>query len=314
MTAMVIRRLVLSVVLVLVSTLAIFVLMSFIPGDPARTILGESATEESVARLREQLGLNRPLWAQYGDWLLGLLRGDLGVSFYSGEPVLKLLLLRAGVTFSLMAGTTIVIAVIGISLGLVSAVKGGWLGRTLDVLSLVGFALPSFWIAIVLVAVFAVGLRWFPATGYVPPTVSASGWAMSMVLPVAAASLGGITVVAKQMRDSARDVLSRDYIRLLRATGIPRRRILLIHTLRNAAVPTTTVIGLTAVGALSGAVFIENVFVLPGLGSLVTGATSRHDLAVVLGVGVCFAVIVIIINLLVELAYAALNPKVRHAR
>lgn len=314
MVGLIARRLALSVVLVLVSTLLIFALMSLIPGDPARTILGEFATPESVERLREQLGLNRPLWSQYGDWLLGLLRGDLGVSFYSGEPVLKLLVLRAGVTFSLMVGTTLVIAVLGIALGLLSAVKGGWLGRMLDVVSLVGFALPSFWIAIVFVAVFAVNLRLFPATGYVQPSASVSGWIISMVLPVAAASIGGITVVAKTMRDSARDVLARDYIRLLRATGIPWRRILFLHVLRNASVPTTTVIGLMAVGALSGAVFIENVFVLPGLGMLVTGATTRHDLAVVLGVGVCFAVIVIVINLVIEVAYALLNPKVRHAR
>ncbi len=303
-----------SIVLILVSSLTVFVLMSLIPGDPARTILGEMATPESVEKLREQLGLDRPLWAQYGDWLWAAMRGDFGVSFYSGEPVSKLIMLRAGVTLSLMAGTTIVIAVFGITLGLLSAVKGGWLGRMIDVVALVGFSLPSFWIAIVFVAIFAVGLRWFPATGYVPPTVSPGLWATSLVLPVAAASIGGITIVAKQMRDSARDVLARDYIRLLRATGIPERRVLLLHTLRNAAVPTTTLIGLTAVGALSGAVFIENVFVLPGLGSLVTGATSRHDLAVVLGVGVCFTAIVIVINLLVEVAYATLNPKVRHSR
>jgi peptide/nickel transport system permease protein len=303
-----------SIVLILVSSLTVFVLMSLIPGDPARTILGEMATPESVEKLREQLGLDRPLWAQYGDWLWAAVRGDFGVSFYSGEPVSKLIMLRAGVTLSLMAGTTIVIAVFGITLGLLSAVKGGWLGRMIDVVALVGFSLPSFWIAIVFVAIFAVGLRWFPATGYVPPTVSPGLWATSLVLPVAAASIGGITIVAKQMRDSARDVLARDYIRLLRATGIPERRVLLLHTLRNAAVPTTTLIGLTAVGALSGAVFIENVFVLPGLGSLVTGATSRHDLAVVLGVGVCFTAIVIVINLLVEVAYATLNPKVRQAQ
>jgi peptide/nickel transport system permease protein len=314
MVSLIIRRLALSIVLVLVSTLLIFALMSLIPGDPARTILGENATPESIERLREQLGLNRPLWAQYGEWLLGLLRGDLGVSFFSGEPVLKLLVLRSGVTFTLMAGTTLVIAVFGIALGLVSAVKGGWLGRLLDVVSLVGFSLPSFWIAIVFVAIFAVNLRLFPATGYVPPTASIGGWFMSMVLPIAAASIGGITIVAKQMRDSARDVLARDYVRLLRATGIPQRRILLIHTLRNAAVPTTTLIGLVAVSALSGAVFIENVFVLPGLGSLVVNATTRHDLAVVLGVGVAFAVIVIVINLLIEIAYSVLNPRVRHAR
>jgi peptide/nickel transport system permease protein len=314
MVALIVRRAVMSIVLIVVSSLAIFVLMSFVPGDPALTILGENATPEALERLRESLGLDRPLYEQYADWLLGLFRGDLGTSIFSGEPVTKLVGQRLPVTLSLMVGSTLVIAVLGIGLGLLSAVREGWTGRLLDGVSLLGFALPGFWIAIVLVAVFAVALRVFPATGYVPPTLSPSGWLSSLVLPVAALSLGGITIVAKQMRDSARDVLARDYIRVLRATGLPERRILLLHVLRNAAVPTTTLLGLTAVSALSGAVFIENVFVLPGLGSLVTNATTRHDLAVVLGVGVAFAVIVIVINLVVEVAYSLLNPRVRHAR
>lgn len=311
MLTLVIRRVLLSIVLIVVSTLAIFVLMSFVPGDPALTILGEDATPEAVERLRETLGLNRPLWMQYTDWLAGAVRGDLGTSIFSGEPVSKLLGLRLGVTLSLMVGSTLVIALLGITLGLLSAVRDGWLGRALDVLSLVGFALPGFWIAIVLVAVVAVGLRLLPATGYIPPTLSPAGWLSSLILPVTALSIGGVTIVAKQMRDSARDVLARDYIRVLRATGIPERRILVPHVLRNAAVPTVTVLGLTAVSALGGAVFIENVFVLPGLGALVTSATLRHDLPIVLGVGVVFAVIVVVVNLLVEILYGILNPKAR---
>jgi len=314
MLALVLRRAVMSIVLVVVSTLAIFVLMSFVPGDPALTILGENATPEALERLREQLGLNRPLHEQYAEWLFGALRGDLGTSIFSGEPVAKLVWLRLGVTVSLMVGSTLVIAVVGIALGLLSAVREGWTGRLLDAVSLVGFALPGFWIGIVLVAMFAVAVRIFPATGYIPPTVSPGGWLASLVLPVTALSIAGITIVAKQMRDSARDALSRDYVRVLRATGIPERRILLLHVLRNAAVPTTTLLGLTAVSALSGAVFIENVFVPPGLGALVTSATLRHDLPIVLGVGVVFAIIVIVINLLVDIAYGVLNPKARVAR
>lgn len=314
MLALVLRRAVMSIVLIVVSTLTIFVLMSFVPGDPALTILGENATPEAVERLRETLGLNRPLYEQYAEWLFGLLRGDLGTSIFSGEPVAKIVWLRLGVTMSLMVGSTLVIAVLGIALGLLSAVREGWTGRLLDAVSLVGFALPSFWIGIVLVAVFAVAVRIFPATGYIPPTVSPSGWIASLVLPVIAMSIAGITIVAKQMRDSARDALSRDYVRVLRSTGLPERRILLLHVLRNAAVPTTTILGLSAVGALSGAVFVENVFVLPGLGALVTSATLRHDLPIVLGVGVVFSIVVIVINLLVDIAYGVLNPKARVSR
>ncbi|RKT31545.1 peptide/nickel transport system permease protein [Microbacterium sp. AG1240] len=314
MTMMVIRRVLMSIVLIFVSTLTIFVLMSLVPGDAAQTILGENATPQAVEYLRQQLGLDQPLWIQYANWVVGLFRGDLGTSIYSGEPVTKLVWARMGVTFSLMVGSTVAIAVLGIVVGLASALREGWVGRSIDAISLVGFALPSFWIAIVLVAVFAVGLRLFPATGYVPPAAGVGPWLNSLVLPVAALSLSGITVIAKQMRDSARKELERDYVRVLRSTGVSETRIVLLHVLRNASIPTTTLIGLMAVGALSGAVFIENVFVLPGLGSLVTSAATRQDLPVILGVGVAFTAIVILINLVVDVAYVSLNPKVRQSR
>jgi len=314
MTMMVIRRVLMSIVLIFVSTLTIFVLMSLVPGDAAQTILGENATPQAVEYLREQLGLDQPLWIKYANWVVGLFRGDLGTSIYSGEPVTKLVWARMGVTFSLMVGSTVAIALLGIVVGLASALREGWVGRSIDAISLVGFALPSFWIAIVLVAVFAVGLRLFPATGYVPPAAGVGPWLNSLVLPVAALSLSGITVIAKQMRDSARKELERDYVRVLRSTGVSETRIVLLHVLRNASIPTTTLIGLMAVGALSGAVFIENVFVLPGLGSLVTSAATRQDLPVILGVGVAFTAIVILINLVVDVAYVSLNPKVRQSR
>lgn len=314
MTMMIIRRLLMSIVLILVSTATIFVLMSFVPGDAALAILGENATPESVAYLREQMGLDLPLWTQYANWVAGLFHGDLGASIYSGEPVTKLLAARMGLTFSLMLGSTLSIAILGVLIGLASALREGWIGRTIDALSLVGFALPSFWIAIVLVGVFAVGLHLFPATGYSPPAAGIGPWLRSLVLPVAAMSLSGITVIAKQMRDSVRKELDRDYVRVLRSTGVSEPRIVMLHVVRNASIPTTTLIGLMAVGALSGAVFIENVFVLPGLGSLVTSAAARQDLPVILGIGVAFTAIVILINLVVDIAYVSLNPKVRQSR
>ena len=237
MLMLIARRVTTSLVLVLISTFAIFILMSLVPGDPARTILGETATPEAIEQLREQLGLNQPLLVQYGQWLVSAVQGDLGTSIFSGEPVTKLLALRAGVTLSLMVGSTLVIAIIGIALGLASALRGGRLGAAIDALSLVGLALPSFWIAIVLVALFAVTIRIFPATGYVQPSSSLSGWALSLVLPVASLAIGGVTIVAKQMRESARDVLEREYVRVLRATGIAEWRIVLVHVLRNASVP-----------------------------------------------------------------------------
>lgn len=311
MVRLIVNRLLLSVVLVVISSLAIFFLMSLVPGDPARTILGANATPDSIERLRQQLGLNEPLLTQYGSWFAGVLRGDFGQSVFTGDPVVALILSRLQVTLSLIVLSTLVIAVLGATLGLLSAVRGGALGRLLDAVSLVGLALPSYWVAIVLVALFAVAIRIFPATGYTVLTDDPGRWLLSLILPVAALSLGGVTIVAKQMRDSALDVLARDYIRVLRATGVRESSIVFKHVLRNAALPSLTVVGLTVVGALTGAVFVENVFVLPGLGTLVTQATTSHDLPVVLGVGVFFTLFVIIVNLAIDLLYGALNPKVR---
>lgn len=311
MIRLIVERLILSVILVLIASAAIFFLMSLVPGDPARTILGANATPELVARLREQLGLNQPLPVQYGSWLAGLVHGDFGESVLSGDSVLSLISVRLPVTLSLVLLSTLVVAVLGTAIGLLSAVRGGLVGRALDVISLAGLALPSYWIAIVLVALFAVVIRIFPATGYTAFGANPGRWLLSLVLPVAALSLGGVTIVAKQMRDSALDVLSRDYIRVLRGSGIRESSIVVKHVLRNAALPSLTVVGITVVGSLTGAVFVENVFVLPGLGSLVTQATTSHDLPVVLGVGVVFTVFVIIVNLAVDVLYGVLNPKVR---
>lgn len=311
MIRLIVERLILSVILVLIASAAIFFLMSLVPGDPARTILGANATPELVARLREQMGLNQPLPVQYGTWLAGVVRGNFGESVLSGEPVMSLIAVRLPVTLSLVLLSTVVVAVAGTTIGLLSAVRGGVVGRALDTISLVGLALPSYWVAIVLVALFAVAIRIFPATGYVAFGDNPGRWLLSLILPVAALSLGGVTIVAKQMRDSALDVLGRDYIRVLRGSGIRESTIVVKHVLRNAALPSLTVIGITVVGSLTGAVFVENVFVLPGLGSLVTQATTSHDLPVVLGVGVVFTVFVIIVNLAVDVLYGVLNPKVR---
>ncbi|MFD2415147.1 ABC transporter permease [Amycolatopsis pigmentata] len=305
------HRIALSVPLVLLVSVVVFALESLVPGDPARTILGQDATTESIAALHQQLGLDQPWTERYGNWLSGLLHGDLGTSLFTGGDVVSELNTRLGVTVSLVLCCVIVSAVVGISLGLFSAVRGGPAARVVDVLSLAGLALPNFWVAIVLVALFAVKVRLFPATGYVSLAESPGNWVRSLVLPVIALSLFGVTAVAKQARDSALDVLDTDYVRVLRGNGVSETRIVLKHVLRNAAIPVVTVLGVVAVSMLGGTVFVEGVFVLPGLGSLATQATVDHDLPVILGIGVYFTVVVIIINLLVDFAYGVLNPKVR---
>jgi peptide/nickel transport system permease protein len=193
----------------------------------------------------------------------------------------------------------------------ISAVYGGVLGRAIDVFALVGFALPAFWVGAELIALFAVRWKLLPATGYVPVTQSVTGWLRSIALPIAALALGGIAAVAKQTREAMLDTLSSEYVRMARANGIGPCSIILRHALKNASVRALTVLGVQAVVLLGGTVLIENVFALPGLGSLVVSAATGHDLPVVQGVAIYFTGLVVVINLTIDLAYTALNPKVR---
>ena len=311
MLRLILRRLLISVPLVFLVSLLTFLLQALAPGDTARTILGNTYTPEGYAQLRQQLGLDEPLLTQYWHWLSGALHGDLGVSPISGLDVGEQITTRLGVTLSLIVWCTVLAAVVGVTLGVVSAVRGGALGRLVDALSLVGFAVPVFWFGLVLVTVFAVTLRLLPATGYVDPATSLSGWAQSMVLPVVALALAPAAVIAKQTRDGMLDALGRDFVHSLRANGASERSIVFRHALRNAAIPVVTVIGLVFVGMLTGTVLVESVFAMPGLGGLAVQSTVQHDLPMIQGVAVTFTVVVVLVNLLVDIAYGWLNPKVR---
>jgi peptide/nickel transport system permease protein len=313
MWSLIIRRLVVSVPLIVVVTVLTFVLESLVPGNTARAIIGASGSPAAYQRLRVELGLNNPLWYQYWQYLDQVLHGNLGTSVFTGEPVSTLLNQRLGVTLSLVLLATAFCAVLGVLLGVFSAVRGGVVGRAVDVLSLVGLALPGFWVAIILAAVFAVTLRIFPATGYIPPTESVGRWLWALTLPVIALGLGGVASVAKQTRDSMKDTLAREYIRTLRASGVGRASIIWKHALRNGAIPVVTVLGLVFVSALSSTVFVEAVFVLPGLGSMAVTATSQHDIPVIEGIALYFTVLVVIVNVLLDVVYGMLNPKVRRA-
>lgn len=311
MVAVLTRRVLMAIPILVIVSVVMFILSSIVPGDQARTILGENATPDAVAALREQLGLDLPLYLQYLNWAWDAVRGDFGASIYSGQSVITIVGGRFPVTGSLMLLATITIAVVGGGLGLMSALRGGWVGKVLDAASLVGLAVPSFAIAILLVSVFAVTVRIFPATGYVAFSEDPGAWLWALVLPVIALSLTGTTLVAKQMRDSVLDALSRDYVRMMRANGIPERSIIFRHVIKNASIPSITIVGVGAVACLTSTVFVENVFVLPGLGTLATQSTLNHDLPVLLGLGVFFTLMVIAINLVVDVMYGVLNPKVR---
>jgi peptide/nickel transport system permease protein len=311
MLRLVLRQLAISVPLVLLVTLLTFLLQSVAPGDTARTILGINYTPQAHEQLRQQLGLDQPVLVQYGHWLAGALRGDLGVSPISGLDVGAEINNRLAVTMSLIVAATIVSSFVGIGLGVVSAVREGRLGRAVDVLSLVGLGLPNFWLGLVLMSLFAVAVPLLPATGYVSFVDSPGGWSLSLVLPVVTLAVGAIAVVAKQTRDAMLEALSRDFIDTLRANGATTRSIIFRHALRNAAIPVVTVLGLLFVGLLSGTVLVEAVFAMPGLGGLAVAATTQHDLPMLQGVALTFTLIVVTVNLLVDLTYGWLNPKVR---
>ena len=311
MLVLILRRLAWSVPLLLVASAISFVLVSLVPGDAARTILGPDATEAQYAALRTELGLDRSLPERYWDWLRGALQGDLGSSTFNSEPVTAMLSGRVAVTLTLIGAAVLFAGAAGVGLGVLAAVRGGRLGRGVELFALLGLALPSFWVGLVLVALFAVALPLFPATDLVPFGEDPLGWARSLVLPVTTISLGVAAIVAAQVRDAMLDALNRDFVRVLRANGIPRRSIVFKHALRNAGIGVLTVLGVVFTGLLASTVLVENVFTLPGLGALAVRATLDHDLPVVQGVVVVLTLVVIAVNLLVDIAYGLLDPRVR---
>jgi peptide/nickel transport system permease protein len=305
------RRILLSVPLILVVSGITFMLESLVPGDPARSLLGVNATPQQYAALRANLHLNLPLVQQYWLYLGNVFRGNLGTSIFTGQPVSQVVASRVPVTLSLVIGATVVAAAAGTLLGVYSATRGRLSRRVVDVLSLLGNALPGFWVALALAAIFAVKLGWFPATGYTSFGQSPQAWLASLALPVIALSIGGVALIAKITRDAMLSTLQLDYIRTLRASGVSPRSVIWRHALRNSGLALVTTIGLTMISFLAGAVIIENVFVLPGLGNVVVSATNEHDIPVVQGIALTFTIMVIVVNLLVDIAYGLLNPKVR---
>ena len=305
------RRLALSLPLLVIVPTVTFLLAALIPGDVARTILGADATQAQYLQLRQTLGLNEPLLTRYFTWLGNALHGNLGTSLFWQQPVSSLLDSRLQVTLSLVIGSTALATAVGVVFGVVAALRAGVVGKIVDAIAMVGLAIPNFFLGLLLVTWFAVTLRAFPATGFVPFSQSPGEWLRSIVLPVITLAVPGIAVIAKQTRDAMLEVLDRPFIRTLRAAGVPGRSIIGKHALRNAAIPVVTVTGLIFIASLSGTVLVETVFALPGLGGLVVQATSQHDLPLIQGVAVYFTIAVICVNLLVDLTYSWLDPRVR---
>lgn len=311
MLGFILRRLVSGVVLIFVISVIAYSLLYLGGGDIARRILGQSATTETVAKKAAELGLDRPLPVQYLDWITSAFQGDLGRSWFTGQLVSSGVTGRLAVTLSIVLGASIIAAIVSVILGVLAARRGGWIDNVVQFISVIGFAIPSFLIALVLVITFAINLRLFKATGYIPITTSFSGWVASVTLPIIALAIGAIATVSQQVRGSVVDAMSKDYVRTLRSRGLGTGRVIYKHVLRNAGGPALAVLAVQFIGLLGGAVIIEQIFALPGIGQLAVQATTQGDIPIVMGVVIATAIIVVVVNLLIDLAQAALNPKVR---
>jgi peptide/nickel transport system permease protein len=305
------KRLGSAILLTLIVTAATYMLVFSNGPGIARAILGKEATQATVDAKIAELGLDQPVLLQYGKWLQELVSGSLGTSYFSHEPVVNMLATRVPVTVSLAAVILLFTAVLSILIGVGAAVYGGWVDRVLQLISVLGAAVPGFIVAILLVLSFAVALRRLPATGYVSPAVNLSGWAIALTLPVLSVLVGAVGGSAQQFRGAVADVLSQDFVRTLRSRGISERRIIFGHVLRSAAGPGLTILGLQTIGLLGGVVLIERIFALPGVGDLTVASSLQGDVPVVMGCVLFTIVVVVVVNLLADIIASWINPKAR---
>ena len=305
------RRIVSLALSLLVASMAIFLLVEMVPGDPATFMLGTGAQPDTLAALRDQLGLNQPLPIRYADWLGAVLSGDLGVSFTYKTPVAGMIADRMQVSLPLAVMALALAVAIAFPVGIFAASRRGRVGDTTVMgLTQIGIALPNFWFAMLLVLLFAVRLRLLPAGGF-------AGWdhpvaaLRSLLLPAVALALPQAAILARVLRSALIETLDQDYIRTARAKGLTRGQSLRRHALRNALIPVLTIMGMQFSFLLAGAIIIENVFYLPGLGRLIFQAITQRDLIVVQSAVLVLVAAVILVTFLVDMAYAAVDPRLR---
>jgi len=307
----VLKRIGSGILLVFVISSLTFAMLRMTGQDVARTIVGQNASAEVVAAKRAELGLDQPLLVQYGNWLADMARGDFGSSWITGNPVATSLSDRLPVTLSIVIAGLLISAIFSVLLGVAAALRGGWLDRSVQVLGVVGFAVPNFLVALLLTYYVAVSWMLLPATGFVKFSESPLDWLKSITLPAISLAIGAMAATAQQIRGSMVDVLRMDYVRTLRARGLPSRSVLYKHALRNAAPAGLTVLSLQFIAMMGGAVIVEKVFGLQGIGTMANNSASAGDSPELMGVVVLMVAIVVFINLLLDVAFGLLNPKVR---
>lgn len=308
MTRYIIKRLLFMVPVLLGVTLLVFLIFHLTPGDPARVLLGEmgqGASPEAVAALRHQLGLDRPWYVQYGDFLFKAVQGDFGRSFRGDRPVLPELLARFPVTLKLTLSALGLAAITGIPLGIIAAVKRHtWVDHVVMVVALLGVSLPSFWFGIMLMQMFALKFKLLPPSG--------TGTWQHMILPAVTVALSSVAFIARMTRSTLLDQLREDYVRTARSKGLKQSAVIFRHALKNAFIPVLTTLGLQFGNLLGGSVVTESIFSLPGLGRLAVEAIKGRDLPSIQGSVLWVAVVFSLVNLVVDLGYAALDPRIRY--
>jgi peptide/nickel transport system permease protein len=312
MKAYILRRILAAVPVVFLVTLIAFSVMQLVPGDPAAVIAGSEASEEDIAALRTQLGLDKPFVPRLIDWYGGLARGDLGQSILLQRPVADAIWERIPVTLSLAGYALGLTVLFGVAAGVIAAVnRGGWIDQLCMATALLGVSVPNFWLGIILIYAFSVGLGWFPTGGYVPFATDPLGWIVSLTLPAVSLALLQMGLLARITRSAMLEVLQQDYVRTARAKGLPPWRVIGKHALRNVVIPVVTVIGIITSNLVSGSVVIETVYSLPGLGRLVIQGIMRRDYPVIQGGLLVTAVAFVMINLIVDLLYSVLDPRIQ---
>jgi peptide/nickel transport system permease protein len=313
MFAYVLRRVLSTVPVMAVVALFVFSLLYIAPGDPAAIIAGDQATPADVERIRQSLGLDRPFLVQFGDWVWRLLHGDIGTSIFTNLPVATMIAQRIEPTVSLMVITLLLAVTVAVPLGVIAAWQAGtWIDRAVMAFAVLGFSVPVFVVGYLLAFVFALELDWLPVQGYTPIANGIGPWLENLILPAIALGCVYIALIARITRATMLEVLQQDYIRTARAKGVGQGGVLFLHALKNASVPIVTVIGIGIALLIGGAVVTESVFAIPGLGRLTVDAILRRDYPVIQGVVLLFSFVYVLVNLLIDLVYTLLDPRIRY--
>lgn len=306
------KRLLAAIPLLFVVPLLVFLLIDLAPGDPAVILAGDEPTPERIEAIRQQMGLDDPVWERYGRWVAGVLRGDLGTSLLSDQTVVDMLLRRMNVTVSLVTFAMAVAVVIGVLVAILASVRPkGVVDRLVNWWASAAIAVPPFWLGLVLVSLFAVTFRFFPAFGFAPLSEGVGPWLSHLVLPGLALALLPAAEIALQLRSALGQVLRSDYVLNAEAKGLSRRSVLFKHSLKNACIPVVTVFGFRVAEVLAGTVAIEIIYNMRGLGSLAVDSVLNRDIPVLLGFVLFTTTVVVVVNLVVDISYGYFNPKVR---